>query len=138
VNPTIPIYDTKYLAFFVEDKIRFTKLTVSLGSLRLAVAYRKGWPHSGVNLNLPMPRRGRPARSYSATTRSGRNCRRTSGRRVSLAYQINQYRIRSGFGHTRANALVSGTELGGNSLLAGSRNQQSGYIEPGHHAGVSP
>jgi hypothetical protein len=127
VNPTIPIYDTKYLAFFIEDKIQFSpKLTVSLG-----LRYDLPWPiaeredHiSSVDLNLPNAAAGNRAGAFVFGNDAVRPKLQKNqwSPRISLAYQIDRKTvIRSGFGiiYAQANALVSGTELGGNALIAG-------------------
>lgn len=127
VNPTRPIYDTRYLAFFFEDKLQVTpKLTLSLG-----IRYDLPWPIreredriSGVDLYLPnSAAAGRPGAFVFGNDAAGPKLHKTEwAPRVAAAYQINRKTVlRSGFGiiYAQANALVSGTELGGNALLAG-------------------
>jgi hypothetical protein len=127
VNPTIPTYDTHYLAFFLEDKIQVSKkLTLSLG-----IRYEVPWPInerddliSGVDLNLPNAAAGGRLGAFVFGNKAVGPKLQTFewSPRIALAYQFDRKTVvRSGFGiiYAQANALVSGTELNGNALLAG-------------------
>ena len=127
VNPTKVLYDTQYLAMFVDDKIQITpKLTASLG-LRYDLPWAIGAKDdiiSALDPNLPNEAAGGLPGAYvfgNDRVRPGLDLTEW-GPRAALAYTLNEKTvIRSGFGiiYAQANALVSGMELRGHSLIAG-------------------
>lgn len=127
VNPTEAIYDTRYMAFFFEDKIQLTpKLTFTAG-----LRYDLPWPIdarddivSAIDPTLPNPAAdGLPgAHVFGNDAVKPELDKDEWGPRLALAYSLNEKTvIRAGFGiiYAQSNALVSGMELGGNSLIAG-------------------
>ena len=127
VNPTKVLYDTQYLAFFVDDKIQVTpKLTASIG-----LRYDLPWSvraHndiiSALDVNLANEAAGGLPGAYvfgNDKVRPGLDYTEW-GPRAALAYTLDDKTvIRSGFGiiYAQSNALVNGMELGGHSLIAG-------------------
>ncbi len=127
VNPIDAIYDTNYLAFFAEDKFQVSqKLTLSLG-LRYDLPWsikERNENISAIDFNLANPNAGGLPGAYVFGNDRIRPDLDTTqwAPRLAMAYRWNEKTvIRAGFGliYAQTNALVSGMELGGSSLLAG-------------------
>jgi hypothetical protein len=143
INPVPATYKTRYLAMFAEDKFQVTpKLTLSLG-LRYEIPWAIREADSRiaiVDLNLPNPAAGGLPGAYvygNDAVRPPLNLR-DFGPRVGLAYRLNPRTVvRSGFGiiYAQSNALSSGVELNGNSLLTGYRAE---HTVPSLDGGITP
>ena len=143
VNPVPATYNTKYIAAYLEDKYQITpRLTVSLG-----LRYEVPWPIreaedriSAIDLAKPNPVAGnRPgAYLFGNEAVAPQLDLREWGPRLAIAFRLNNKTvIRSGFGiiYAQSNALTSGMELGGNSLLSGYVGE---YVTQSQDSGVTP
>ncbi len=143
LNPVPATYNTRYLAMFVEDKFQVSpKLTLSLG-LRYEIPWAIREADSRIAIvdpNLANPSAGGLPGAYvygNENVTPPLNLRDV-GPRLGLAYRVNQKTvIRSGFGiiYAQSNALSSGVELNGNSLLTGYRAE---HTVPSLDGGITP